>query len=177
MSDKQRVSSESGEVSQELSQLNPETWVRSQLVTTRKGVRVVTPIGLEAIEQMAAAGLSKETISKSLGVSRATLLRMSERQSEVEQVLQEGRGALQDTLVALLKANAMQGSVASAIFLLKSMCGFSDVPGKSSEAPAPAALAVNVVIPTFTPDQFQAFLASNVPKAVEVIENAPQPQS
>ena len=149
---------------------NTEKAAKQLLVVHNGQNRDITTLGLEAVATLAAAGCSRGSIAKALGISRHGLDNLSKRDERVQEAFDLGRAELETELTSLLMQSARQGNVTAAIYLTKSMHNWSDQAGKSAAAEVKAP-AVNVtVVNPMTPEAFQAFI--NTPKA-DVIDNEP----
>jgi hypothetical protein len=83
------------------------------------------------LEAMASVGASLATIAKRLGGSKRTLDAIFKRDQRAKETFEAGRGELESSLVNRLFEQAMDPknkNPTPAIFLLKSMCNYSDQP-------------------------------------------------
>lgn len=106
----------------------------------------VTERGVVAIELMAVNGRALPSIAKAIGVDRKTLMRMAERQPEVAEAIERGRGALSDELHDLLMSQARRGNTVAAIFLAKWRLGARDN-GPVQDSTPKVAIQINLPQP------------------------------
>ena len=90
---------------------------------------VVTPTGLQIVEELAAKGCSVVTIAAALGVNKETFVHMRRRDLAVEEAFEAGRAKEHDRLVANLNTAAAGGNVVASIFLLRARHGYQSGEG------------------------------------------------
>jgi hypothetical protein len=90
---------------------------------------VVTPTGLQIVEELAAKGCSVVTIAAALGVNKETFVHMRRRDPAVEEAFENGRAKEHDRLVANLNTAAASGNVVASIFLLRARHGYQSHEG------------------------------------------------
>lgn len=90
---------------------------------------VVTPTGLQIVEELAAKGCSVVTIAAALGVNKETFVHMRRRDPAVEEAFENGRAKEHDRLVANLNTAAASGNVVASIFLLRARHGYQSGEG------------------------------------------------
>ena len=90
---------------------------------------VVTPTGLQIVEELAAKGCSVVTIAAALGVNKETFVHMRRRDPAVEEAFENGRAKEHDRLVANLNTAAAGGNVVASIFLLRARHGYQSGEG------------------------------------------------
>lgn len=90
---------------------------------------VVTPTGLQIVEELAAKGCSVVTIAAALGVNKETFVHMRRRDPAVEEAFEAGRAKEHDRLVANLNTAAASGNIVASIFLLRARHGYQSGEG------------------------------------------------
>ena len=90
---------------------------------------VVTPAGLQIVEELASRGCSVVTISAAIGVNKETFLHIRRRDPAVEEAFENGRAKEHDRLVANLNTAAAGGNVVASIFLLRARHGYQSGEG------------------------------------------------
>ncbi len=90
---------------------------------------IVTPTGLQVVEELAAKGCSVVTIAAALGVNKETFLHMRRRDPVVEEAFENGRAREHDRLVSNLNTAAAGGNVVASIFLLRARHGYQSSEG------------------------------------------------
>ncbi len=90
---------------------------------------IVTPTGLQIVEELAAKGCSVVTIAAALGVNKETFLHQRRRDPAVEEAFENGRAREHDRLVANLNTAAASGNVVASIFLLRARHGYQSSEG------------------------------------------------
>ncbi len=90
---------------------------------------VVTPTGLQIVEELAAKGCSVVTIAAALGVNKETFVHMRRRDPAVEEAFENGRAKEHDRLVTNLNTAAAGGNVVASIFLLRARHGYQSSEG------------------------------------------------
>ena len=90
---------------------------------------VVTPTGLQIVEELAAKGCSVVTIAAALGVNKETFVHIRRRDTAVEEAFENGRAKEHDRLVANLNTAAASGNVVASIFLLRARHGYQSADG------------------------------------------------
>ena len=90
---------------------------------------IVTPTGLQIVEDLAAKGCSVVTIAAALGVNKETFLHIRRRDHAVEEAFENGRAKEHDRLVANLNTAAASGNVVASIFLLRARHGYQSGEG------------------------------------------------
>ena len=98
---------------------------------------VVTKRGLELIETMAAIGQPIATIARSLGINPVTFRQLRKRDPKVHEAYEVGRAIEEDQLFKKLKDAAEGGSIASAMFLLKTRHGYRETGPREGEEVQP----------------------------------------
>jgi len=88
---------------------------------------IVSPTGLQIVEDLAAKGCSVVTIAAALGVNKETFLHIRRRDPAVEEAFENGRA--KDRLVANLNTAAASGNVVASIFLLRARHGYQSADG------------------------------------------------
>lgn len=97
--------------------------------TLGKSEIVVTPAGLQIVEELASRGCSVVTISAAIGVNKETFLHIRRRDPAVEEAFENGRAKEHDRLVANLNTAAAGGNVVASIFLLRARHGYQSGEG------------------------------------------------
>jgi hypothetical protein len=128
------------------------------------GRRRIGRRGLQAIEKLATNGHADVTIAKALRMDRETFRHLRRRDPRVEEALVRGRSQLEDALVHTLLRRAMNpkdpAGAASAMFLLKSRCGYREGHVAPTAGLAVAAENVQIVMPpSLSAEQFGELLA------------------
>ena len=90
---------------------------------------VVTPTGLQIVEELASRGCSVVTIAAAIGVNKETFLHIRRRDPAVEEAFENGRAKEHDRLVANLNTAAASGNVVASIFLLRARHGYQSGEG------------------------------------------------
>jgi hypothetical protein len=94
--------------------------------------RVIGARGLAIVERMAREGHPLVSVAKALRMSAETLRLCRQRQPEVQEAWDRGRGALEVELTSLLLTKARGGDTIALLFALKCMCGWRE--GEPTEA-------------------------------------------
>jgi hypothetical protein len=129
----------------------PDTTVRDA-----DGTVTVTERGLGVLEAGAAAGAGTATLAALLGVSRATLRSLRDRQPAVDEAVSRGQAAEEQLLVSILRRSAAKGYAPAAMFLLKARHGYRET---SPVAPPEGARTTNVfMVPSMSPEQFRSIV-------------------
>lgn len=106
---------------------------------------VVNEKGLQAIYDMAFAGVPLTTIAENLGVSHDTFALIRKRQPEAEDAVKRGRSRVVGDMTRVLINKALDGNTVELLFALKTLGGFRE--GVPVEGGAPA-VAVNIQLVT-----------------------------
>jgi hypothetical protein len=126
------------------------------------------PGDYERIEAMASVGASMVTIAKRLGVAKRTFDAIRERDRRAREAFETGRGELESELVGSLYRQATREknpNTVAGIFLLKSMCNFSDQPQARVED---SRVRIEVRLPApLSEGQYRKLLNVNPSKALE----------
>jgi len=127
------------------------------------GLRRIGRRGLQTIEKLATNGHADATIAKALRMDRSTFRHLRRRDSQVEEALVRGRSQLEDALVHTLLRRAMNpkdpAGAASAMFLLKSRCGYREGHVAPTAGLSVAAENVQIVMPpSLSAEQFGELL-------------------
>jgi len=98
--------------------------------------KVVFDEGQVAQVEALAAVLSKKQIADYFGIDENTFRAVEERQTEVFQAYQKGRGKAIAGVASNLIAQARKGNVSAAIFYLKTQAGWREDNQASQEIPS-----------------------------------------
>ena len=109
--------------------------------TLKRGVRELTPAGLDVVEQMVAGGKSKGSIAKELGISAQLFRKILDRDGKVKEFYDRGIAKLEDWATDRLMKMAEKGNVTALIYLTKARLGWNEA------GPPVAQTNVQIVLP------------------------------
>lgn len=101
--------------------------------------------GLQAIYDMAFAGVPLTTIAEQLGISHDAFAAIRKRQPEAEDAVRRGRSRVVGDMTRVLIKKALDGNTVELLFALKTLGGFRE--GVPVEGGTPA-VAVNIQLVT-----------------------------
>ena len=134
---------------------------------------MVTEAGLSVVDELSARGCSVATIAQALGFGKDAFRSVRNRQSEVEEALENGRAREHDKLVGLLHAQAEEGQYVPAMFLLKTRFGHRE--GEPFEANVNVGVNTGGVIVVPDKMSMEEFLAER--REAGMLDHAPKPGS
>lgn len=139
---------------------------------------VVLPAGIEKVFSMSANGATLGSISRALGIGLKAFGRARERQPEVQEALDLGRGELSTELQDILMMQARKGNTTAAIFLAKARAGWVEQSGQVEGVSKVTHNTVNIQINApMTEAQVLALMeASNSPPSVVALTATPTPE-
>lgn len=98
----------------------------------KRAVRPYRVVNLETVQQLAAQGLSRKSISKACGFNRD----LFQTRLDILDAVERGESQLESELAARLLEKARNGDLIALIYLSKARCGWTDSPRKEPETEA-----------------------------------------